>query len=322
MDRSGIDFEAYAEIFAGPLVGVNPLRALSSLFKIGLGVLQSLVLLIRKRPQVILFTGGWANVPLAVAAWFLRVPMLVYLPDIEPGRTIQALGKIVQKVAITVPDSAQHFREGQTILTGYPLREAVTKATRDAAITHFGLSPDRKTILITGGSRGARSINMAVENIVPDLLQRADAQLIHVTGKLDWERSQENQPTGATPHYHPFPYLESDAMGKAFAAADIIIGRAGASVLGEFPYFGAASLLVPYPYAWRYQRTNADYLAKNGAAIRVDDEKMADELLPTLQTLLDDEAYLAQMQADVRAMNTGDGAENIAHALRQLAGKT
>jgi undecaprenyldiphospho-muramoylpentapeptide beta-N-acetylglucosaminyltransferase len=317
VDASDFNFDTFDEVFAGPIVGVNPFRALLSLILMGLGLLQSLVLLLRYRPQVILFTGGWANVPVALAGWFLRTPMLVYLPDIEPGSTIRALGRFVQKVATTVPESAQFFRAGQTVTTGYPLRGEVTSAKRDAAIEHFKLDSNLKTVLVTGGSRGARSINYAVENILSDLLKET-VQVIHVTGELDWERSQAAVKRQMA-HYHPYEYLDSREMGLAFAAADIVVGRSGASALGEFPYFGAASILVPYPHAWRYQRVNADWLAERGAGICMDDEKMAAELLPSLVGLLRDEERLKTMQACAKAVYQGDGSANIARELLGLA---
>lgn len=285
----------------------------------GIGLLQSVFLLLRYRPQSILLTGGWANVPVALAGWFLRVPMLVYLPDIEPGSTIRVLSRFVKKIATTVPESAVFFRQGQTVTTGYPLRGEVTSATRPIAISHFELDPSRKTILVTGGSRGARSINIAVESCLNELLKEA-VQVIHVTGELDWERSQAAI-KGTIPNYHPFEYLNSVEMGLAFAAADIVLGRSGASALGEFPYFGAASILVPYPHAWRYQRVNADWLAERGAGIRMDDEKMAAELLPTLQSLLRDEGRLKTMQDCAKSVYQGDGSANIARELLALVGE-
>lgn len=322
VDESGVSFAAYEAVFAGPVNGVGIPRALVSLVKMGVGLLQSFAMLLRHRPQAILFTGGWANVPVAVAAWLLRVPMLIYLPDIEPGRTIQLLSKLGALVATTTPDSAQYFKDGQTVVTGYPLRRAITTASRERAIDYLGLDAERTTIMVTGGSRGARNINIAIENIAPQLIE-LNAQIIHITGELDWERSQARMADyGDLAHYHARAYLDSEEMGLAFAAADIIIGRSGASVLGEFPYFGAASVLIPYPFAWRYQKTNADYLVAHGAAVRVDDEKMAADLLPTLRDLLQDEQRLNEMRACARALDSGNGAQNIAQALRKLAKET
>ena len=139
VQESGIPFASYDEVQAGPLHGVNPLRAIISVVKLLIGIIQSLILILRHRPQSMLLTGGWANVPIALAGWLLRVPIVIYLPDIEPGLTIKILKYFARKVAITVPDASQYFREGQTVVTGYPLRQSLMEATQDAGIEHFQL---------------------------------------------------------------------------------------------------------------------------------------------------------------------------------------
>lgn len=318
VEQSTIPFKAYHEVMAGPVHGVNPLRAISSLLKFIVGVVQSLWLVLRYRPKAMLLTGGWANVPLAVAAWLLRTPVMVYLPDIEPGLTINVLKRFARKVAITVPDSEVYFRPGQTVVTGYPLRESVLNATREVGIAYFNLDPDRKTICVMGGSSGSRNINIALVDILPDLLAEG-VQVIHITGKLDWPRVQEQVKSLDTDgRYHVFPYIHE--MGLVLAAADIVVCRSGASTLGEIPYFGLAAILVPYPYAWRYQKVNADYLADRGAAIHMADERMTDDLLPALRQLLHNPAELAQYQAHAKSLSRDDGAVQLAQELMKLAG--
>ncbi len=319
VDEAAVAFAHYHEIMAGPLHGVGIRQQLYSAFKMLGGLWQSFRLLVSRRPQVILLTGGWANVPLALAAWLLRVPILVYLPDVEPGLTIRFLKHLARVVAITVPESASHFRSGQTVVTGYPLQNSRLQATRNDGIAYFGLQAGRQTLLVFGGSRGAQSINSALLNILPQLL--ADGlQIIHISGEQDWPRVQARIATlEDSQGYYPYPYLH-DAMGLAFAAADLVVCRAGASVLGELPLFGLPAILVPYPYAWRYQRVNADYLAERGAAIRLDDEALASELLGAIRALLGDTARLTQMAARAADLARPDGADQLARALLQLGG--
>ncbi|MDX2141213.1 MAG: undecaprenyldiphospho-muramoylpentapeptide beta-N-acetylglucosaminyltransferase [Chloroflexota bacterium] len=317
--ESGVTFARYDEVRAGPLHGVHLMTALKSIAQLGLGTVQAFGLLVRHRPSALLLTGGWVGLPVALAAWVLRVPSLIYLPDIEPGLTIRALRPFATQVAITTPASEQYFRRGQTIVTGYPLRQEVLNATRADAIAYFKLDPSRKTLLVFGGSRGARTINNALIDLLPVLQQRDDLQIIHVTGTLDWDDIQSRlQTMGELPHYHPFAYLHRE-MGLAFAAADLVLSRSGASILGEFPYFGLPSILVPYPYAWRYQKVNADYLAERGAAIVMQDADMARDLLGTMNGLLDDPARLAQMRDAARALAQPDGARRAVEALTRLA---
>ena len=121
--------------------------------------------------------------------------------------------------------------------------------------------------------------------------------------------------------YHAVPYLHED-MALALASADLVVCRSGASVLGEQPLFGLPSILVPYPYAWRYQKVNADYLVERGAALLLRDEAMASQLLPTLQSLFADPARLAAMSTCASALAQPDGAWNVARELLSLAGET
>ena len=312
--ESGLGFASYHEILAGPLHGVNPPRAAISLAKAGIGALQSLARLLRIRPQVILLTGGWANLPLALAARVLSIPIVIYLPDIEPGLTIKVLRRFAEKIAITVGASARYFPPGKTVVTGYPLQENRLGATWVQALERFKLDSTRRTLLVFGGSRGARNINIALGANLGRLL--ADGiQVLHVTGELDWQRAQLQ--TGALrdhPDYQAYPYLGDD-MGLALAAADLAVCRAGASTLAELPYFGLPAILVPYPFAWRYQKVNADYLSERGAAVRLNDEDMSAKFYDTVSKLLHDDSRLREMSRRSRALAKPDGAANLARLL-------
>jgi UDP-N-acetylglucosamine--N-acetylmuramyl-(pentapeptide) pyrophosphoryl-undecaprenol N-acetylglucosamine transferase len=301
------------------VAGVSLGRKLSSGLKFLAGGVQALGLMRRYRPQVLLLTGGWSGLPVALAARLWRVPILIFLPDIEPGSTIKLLQRFAQRVALTLPESEQYFPAGKTVVTGYPLRAAVEGATREAAVQHFGLDATRKTLLVFGGSRGARSINRALLDNVPDLLTDG-LQIIHVTGTLDWpEVEARHAQLTDNAHYHIYPYLHHE-MGLALAAADLVLSRSGASTLAEFPLFGLPAILVPYPYAWRYQKVNADYLANRGAAVVLADEQMPQELLPGIRALMGNAARLAQMRDSAAALAQPHGAERIAAVLVQLAG--
>lgn len=155
---------------------------------------------------------------------------------------------------------------------------------------------------------------------MPQLLAEG-VQIIHLTGTLDWEQiaARREQLGDGCDDYHAFPYLHED-MALALASADLVVCRSGASVLGELPLFGLPSVLVPYPYAWRYQKVNADYLVERGAAVLMRDEAMPDELLPTLRGLLGDPARLAAMRDSAAALAQPEGAWNVARELLRLAG--
>ena len=174
-------------------------------------------------------------------------------------------------------------------------------------------------LLVAGGSKGARSINMAVLNNLPGLLEKFE--VVHITGKLDWQmvkKARERLHMDLADHYRVIPYLHD--MGAALAAADLVVSRAGASSLGEYPLFGLPAILVPYPHAWRYQKVNSDYLARRGAAIMVPDERLNDDLLVTLNVLMENPNKIKAMRAAMFELSHPRAAEKIASALIELAG--
>jgi undecaprenyldiphospho-muramoylpentapeptide beta-N-acetylglucosaminyltransferase len=319
--EAGIQFDSHDEVRSGPLHGVSRWQQAKSVVQLALGTLQSFRIIGRLQPGVLLLTGGWEGFPAALAGWLRRVPILIYLPDIEPGLTIRVMSRLAREIALTVEDSRAYFPGKRTVVTGYPVRPELRKATRGGGLVEFKLDPARRTLLVFGGSRGSRAINYALLDILPELLQ-SEIQVIHITGTLDWpdiEARRKAMPD--VTHYHAFPYLHHE-MGLALAAADLVVCRAGASVLGEFPLFGLPSILIPLAYAWRYQQVNADYLAARGAAVHLDEKDMQAQLLPTIERILNDAERLAAMKASSAALSTPDGADRLAGELVKLAGGT
>jgi UDP-N-acetylglucosamine--N-acetylmuramyl-(pentapeptide) pyrophosphoryl-undecaprenol N-acetylglucosamine transferase len=323
--RAGIP---YTEIPAGQVAGMG-LQTLPNLMRVLKGTLASRRILQAFKPDVLLFTGGFVAVPMALAASGLpgtgRVPSLVYVPDIEPGMALKLLARFASVIALTVEESRTYFQPARpTVVTGYPLRPELDGWTRERGLAHLNLQADRFTLLVSGGSKGARSINRALGASLPQLLdpQTGGMQVIHLTGGLDWEEMQSARaslPEGLRPHYHPMPYLHE--MGAALAAADLAITRAGASVLGELPRFGVPAILVPYPHAWRYQKVNADYLEKRGGAVMLEDARLPDALAETIQNLKADPGRLEAMRRAMITMAVPDAARRLADALLRLAGQ-
>jgi UDP-N-acetylglucosamine--N-acetylmuramyl-(pentapeptide) pyrophosphoryl-undecaprenol N-acetylglucosamine transferase len=319
--RSAVQFDSYREVLAGPLHGVSRATRVTSAFKIAIGIVQSLILAVRLRPDVLFLTGGWVGFPMAAACWLLRRPIVIYVPDIEPGLTLKLLGRyFARTVAATVPETAAFFPGKRVVAAGYPLRREILEADRDKAIQTLKLDPARRTLLVFGGSRGSRSLNLALSQIAPDLL--ADGlQIVHISGRLDWEQVQAQHAALSDEEkarYSIFSFMLD--IGQAFAAADLVVSRSGAATLAEYPEFGLPAILVPYPYAWRYQQVNADWLVERGAAVRLDDDRLATDLLPTIRALLSDPGRLATMRAAALGLKRSDGAENIARLLAEAAG--
>lgn len=313
--RAGITFQS---IPAAGVHGVG-LRALPrNLIQLARGTLASRRILADFRPDALFFTGGYVAGPMAFAG--RRVPTLLYVPDIEPGLALKSLARYADRIALTAAESMKYFpSDERTVVTGYPLRADLDDWTQTRAAAHFGLSGDLPVLLIVGGSQGARSLNATILDNLSSLLEIA--QIIHISGQLDWptvEAAGQGLRGEFASRYHAMPYLHE--MGAALAAADLVISRAGASVLGEFPAFGLPAVLVPYPHAWRYQKVNADYLAERGAAVILQDEILKDRLLPPVKDLLLNPAKREAMRAAMQSLAQPDAAAAVAGQLIELAG--
>ncbi len=320
--REGIPFRT---IPAAGLHGVG-LRALPrNLSTLSRGAFAARRILLEFRPQVMFFTGGFIAGPMAFAARTpppvrRHIPTLLYVPDIEPGMALKSLAHFADRIAVTAGDSQRYFSK-KVVVTGYPVRRDLLPWTRGQAREALRLTDEAPVLLIFGGSKGARSINEAVLPRLSTLLHMA--QVVHITGQLDWDTVQKTTQT-LTPdektRYHAFPYLY-DEMGAALAAADLTVARAGASTLGELPLHGLPAVLIPYPYAWRYQKVNADYLAQRGAAVLLQDELLQQQLVRVITDLLENPAKRRAMHEAMSGLARPGAAEAIADQLMELGGQ-
>ena len=319
--RAGLRLETIA---GGAIVGVAPPLRVRNAARLVWSVGSASRLVRRFKLDVMLMTGGYPAIPVTIAAWLQRVPIVIYLPDVEPGRAIRFSLPFARKVACTTEGSLAFVPAGKVVVTGYPVRpelRAATRLSQAEALGRFQLTSERPTLFVFGGSRGARNINRALIALLPQLL--AQIQVIHVSGELTWpevEHSAATLPAKLRAYYRPYAYLHEE-MGVAFRAADLVVARAGASMLGECPAFALPSLLVPLTFAWRYQKVNADYLVQRGAAVQLTDEQLPRALLPTVMDLLHDETKLARMGAAAKALDTPGAAAHLAQLILQ-EGKT
>jgi UDP-N-acetylglucosamine--N-acetylmuramyl-(pentapeptide) pyrophosphoryl-undecaprenol N-acetylglucosamine transferase len=312
---------AFRGIPAAGVHGVGRKSLPGNLIKLFRGTIKSRRIIREFNPDVLFFTGGYLAVPVAVAGLFK--PSLVFVPDIEPGLAIKAISNLVTRIALSVEESRKYAPgRKQVIVSGYPVRKELTAWSREKALKELNLSNQQPILLVIGGSRGARSINRALAEILPRLLE--EIQVIHISGSLDWDEVRDlrlDLPESLRENYHVYPFLHEE-MGAALKSADLVISRSGASILGEYPEFELPSILVPYPYAWRYQKTNAGYLADRGAAVVISDEDLETELLATVLDLIQDRNKLESMKSSLRELAGEDAAVRLANELKDLAGTT
>ncbi len=317
--RNHIPFRA---VDVGGVRGLVPWTAARNLAKL-FGSVRSVREIIRTfKPNAVLATGGYVSAPVIWASAAERVPAVIYLPDLEPGWAVRATAPWATRVAVSFPEVIGRVQRGKGVLTGYPVRQEFFQIDRERARRTFDLSPLVKTITIFGGSRGAHHINLAATEHLVELSQLA--QIVLVTGAQDeaWAKDQVNtQAAKLSSCVRVYGYLE-EQLPEALAAADVVVARAGAATLGEFPALGLPAILVPYPYAGRHQERNADFLVERGAAVKLSDEELDQDLVPTLSSLLNAPEQLDRMATAARALAQPRAAANLVALLRALAGDT
>jgi UDP-N-acetylglucosamine--N-acetylmuramyl-(pentapeptide) pyrophosphoryl-undecaprenol N-acetylglucosamine transferase len=313
--RAQIPFQA---IETGQVRGMAPWIAARSLWRMYRSVGAVRAIIRQFKPNAIFVTGGYVSAPVIWAGAAEKIPSVIYLPDLEPGWAIRVTARWATRVAVSFTQVARHFTQGKAAVTGYPVREAFFTTNQKRARAKFQLDPNARTIAIFGGSTGAHHINQAVVANLSELTRIA--QVIHLTGRNDetWVNEQVARLSDdLRTRARVFGYLDDD-LPDALSAADLIVARAGAATLGEFPALGLPAILVPYPYSGKHQEQNANFLVERGAAIKVDDAALQRGLIPTIQKIFDASEQLKNMRDAMCALAQPQAAENIAALLQSL----
>jgi UDP-N-acetylglucosamine--N-acetylmuramyl-(pentapeptide) pyrophosphoryl-undecaprenol N-acetylglucosamine transferase len=287
------------------------------------------VLLRTQRVRIVVSFGGYVGLPVALAARG-RLPLLLHEQNARPGVANRRTARSARYVAVSFPSSAERFPAPERCrFIGNPvqerLRELDRAARRASARKRLGLDPERAVVLVFGGSQGARSINRAVAQAA-SAWQRMGVQLLQLSGPRGLDDALEAwRWTGTDPEAQDSPvrllaYLED--MSDAYAAADLVVCRAGATSIAELSVLALPSVLVPYPHATAdHQRHNAAALVAAGAAVAIDDEDLdAPTLAATVQELLDDPLRRMSMGRAARAWARPDAAEGMAALILEVLG--
>jgi UDP-N-acetylglucosamine--N-acetylmuramyl-(pentapeptide) pyrophosphoryl-undecaprenol N-acetylglucosamine transferase len=266
---------------------------------------ESVRIVRRFRPDVVLGTGGYVSAPVVFAGAALRVPVVLQEQNAMPGRATRLLSRVARVVATAYPESARHLH-AKAVVTGTPVRSEFWKRRED-----FPRRPER--LLILGGSQGAHRINEAVAAAVPDLTGRLGLEVWHQTGERDVRWLQGLGSSGG--RYHPFAFAD-DLAAKVYAA-DLVVSRAGAGSISEVSAAGIPMLLVPGPFAGGHQRLNAQPFERAGAARVIANEDCdGPRLVREIAAIVDDEAVYSKMVIAMRGLGRPRAAEEVAGLLR------
>ena len=288
---------------------MDPLRLLAS-------VPQALGMLLRRRPDAIYSTGGYVAIPVLIAAALLRIPTVLWDGNAVPGRSVRLVARLATVRTVSHEETRQRLPV-PTFVTGTPIRELRT-LDRAAARQRLDLPADLPVMLVFGGSQSVHRLDEAMAEAAADLVTRC--VVVHVTGEGSYARAtalRASLPEGLAERYRPVAFLHDD-MAAALAAADLLVGRAGASTLAEATAAGLPMIVVPYPHAAAHQRLNASDMVAAGAAILIADDDFDGTALRAAGDLLADRRRLASMSAAARSLGRPGAAEASAALLTSL----
>ncbi|MGI5838427.1 MAG: undecaprenyldiphospho-muramoylpentapeptide beta-N-acetylglucosaminyltransferase [bacterium] len=300
------------------------LKAFKALGAMMVGGWQAAALLRRFRPDVVIGTGGYVCGPVVLFAHLFGIPTLICEQNVIPGVTNRLLGRFADIVCVTYEASRRYFpARTRVVVTGNPIRREITLVSRAAGRRNLGIDPAQRVVFVVGGSVGAKKLNEAMTDVYRSFRKRRDITFIHVTGKDKYEGSLARlreigidiQSAG---NIILKPYLYN--VADAYAAADLIVCRAGGITLSEVTAVGLPAVLIPYPFATNnHQYHNARHLEQAGAAVLLSDDALSGAgLTDILDRLLSDPGELSAMGEKCRSLGHPKAVDEIAELALSL----
>lgn len=319
--ENGIPFK---RILVGKLRRYFSILTILDIFKMPVGFFQSLWYVFWFMPDIVFAKGGYASVMPAIIGRLYFVPLFVHESDSIPGLANKILGKLARTVFISFQSAEKYFKAGKTVLVGNPYRKELIGQNKENALNFFKLKSDKKTILVLGGSQGAQRINDIIMQSLVMLVK--NFQLIHQCGEAQYnsvkneaekliKEGEGEYAENLKANYRYFPFLEAEQLSMAYAAADILISRAGAGSIFEIAAAGKPVILIPITNSSAdHQMTNAKEFAKFGAVILEEQNLTSHILINQIESLLNEENYV-RISANIKNFAKSDATEKIASAL-------
>jgi UDP-N-acetylglucosamine--N-acetylmuramyl-(pentapeptide) pyrophosphoryl-undecaprenol N-acetylglucosamine transferase len=325
--RAGVEHRIFAELGLPHVLlpgrgvrGKGLLTKLSSPIVFFVGLIRGILVILSFKPHVVIGTGGYASVAVVAASVVCRRKRVVQEQNSVPGLANRLLARFADLVLLSYEESRPFIKTGAPVaVTGNPIR-IDKRADRSAGVAFLGLEPDPPTVLICGGSRGARTINRAARSAIPAIAGTRPAQFVFITGESDYDEVRSEM-AALGRRVRVFAFLQE--MQHAYSVADVAVSRAGASAVFELAAFGVPTVFVPYPFAADdHQKRNVAGLAELGAAVVVaNDELDGDRLRGIVEALLDDPAGRSEMAGRMKAWAKPDADDLAAAKIIELASK-
>ena len=278
-----------------------------------IGAWEGLRVLIKFKPDVVVGFGSLNTVALLFWAWLFRIKTVIHEQNVIPGRANRLLAKFVDKVAVSFVQTNNYLsisRE-RIILTGNPIRDSLVKLDRKKALDFFNFKEGKINILITGGSQGSHKLNTVCFDALSGCQEKNDVQVVHISGARDFAFLKQAYAQAGIAH-KLFDFFSD--MQYAYSLADLVICRAGATTIAELQRFSLPALIVPYPFAYAHQLSNAMVLKNSGSARVIRDEELsAEKLRESICELLEGPQKLEAMRQAYAKNQVNDAAGLLAH---------
>lgn len=290
-------------------------------FKVISSLLKARRIIKKFKPDIAIGTGGYASGPLLYVAAKKNIPTLVQEQNSYPGITNKVLSKVVDKVCVAYDNMEQFFPKNKIIFTGNPIRQDVLEfaSKKQLGISHFNLEENKKTVLVIGGSLGARTINEAIDENISFFVEN-NLNLIWQTGISYKKKAEKSVKEKAVKGINAYTFIKE--MDKAYGAADIIISRAGAIAISELCCIAKPTILIPSPNVSEdHQTKNAQAVVNKKAALLVKDNEAGSKLVNCLQELYDDTVMQKELIRNIKNLAVMDAADKIANEALILSKK-
>lgn len=313
--------QAGFEIMGLDIAGFNRSNMLKNLllpFKILKSAMQANSILKNFKPDAVVGVGGYASFPVLNAAQRSGIPTLIQEQNSFAGKSNKILGRRAKAICVAYEHMERFFPKERLIMTGNPVRKNISQSavTREEGQVWLGLNPEKTTVLVVGGSLGAKSINETIGANLQDIIAE-NVQLIWQTGKPYFEQAKQEAAAFAE-NVKVFEFIRE--MDYAYAAADVVISRAGALAIAELCIVAKPVIFVPFPYAAEdHQTSNAMALVEHNAALMVKDNEAKTQLIKKLKTLLHDNAMQEIMINNLQAVAIKDADDRIAKKVLEIA---
>jgi len=280
-------------------------------FRVIWGIWQSIVIILREKPDVVFCAGGFVALPVGLAGWLCRKKLILNEADSHFGLTTRVLGKFAQKICLAFPDAKQTFPDGKAFLTGLPLRQKILHGDRKNALAKTGLDGQKPILLVLGGSQGAQFLNNTIAEILPEIGGLCD--VIHQTGV--GKKTLEN-----SKNYFACEFVSQDDLADFYKVANVSLCRGGANSLFELAGNGIPCIVVPLPSsAGNHQTKNGNYFVQSGGAKMLQEDQITPNILTqNLSNIIANEKVHAEMSQAMLKVSQ-NGTENVVKIIKNYA---